>query len=187
MVASTSEQCRQVELAELQAGEGPCLDAMRVGQVVSVATVPEIEARWPVFAEAIGELGYQSTHAIPLRLRNKTIGSLNLFREGEGRLNESDAVAAQALADVATISILQERAISDGAILQGQLQRALDSRVLIEQAKGVLSTQYGINMDEAYRILRHHARSGQTKISAVAEAVIAGDLQVGLRQRPPAT
>jgi AmiR/NasT family two-component response regulator len=109
---------------------------------------------------------------------------LNLFRTHAGALNEDDAIAAQALADVATISVLQERAIHDSTVVQDQLQRALDSRVLIEQAKGVLSQIHRLDMDAAYRLLRHQARTTQTPISTVAAAVINGTLVIAYSQPP---
>jgi transcriptional regulator with GAF, ATPase, and Fis domain len=184
IIVSTSETSRIVGLMQLRAGEGPCVEAVTTGQVVSVANTAEIHDRWPTFAAAAEGSGYLSVHAIPLRLRGETIGSLNLFRDREGALNDSDAVAAQALADVATISVLQERTIRDGTIIREQLQRALDSRVVIEQAKGVIAHTHGLDMDEAYRLIRHHSRSAQTAMSAVAVGIIDGSIQIALTQPP---
>lgn len=184
VIVSTSEESRLVELMQVRTGEGPCLEAVTSGHVVSVVNHAEMVARWPVFAAAAEESNYVSVHAIPLRLRGQTIGSLNLFRDREGALNEQDAIAAQALADVATISIIQARTIRDGTTLKDQLQRALDSRVLIEQAKGVLSQTHRLDMNAAYRLLRHHARSTQTPLSSVAAGVIDGSLIIVLTQPP---
>ncbi|MFT7765607.1 GAF and ANTAR domain-containing protein [Clavibacter tessellarius] len=174
VVASTSELSRLVGLMQLEAGEGPCVEAVTTGEVVSVASVAEIGERWPAFAALAEGAGYLSVHAIPLRLRGEVIGSLNLFREHEGALNEADATAAQALADVATISVLQERTIRDSTVVRDQLRHALDSRVLIEQAKGVIAHTHGVDMDEAFRLIRRHARNTSAAMPQVAEGIVAG-------------
>jgi len=174
VVASTSELSRLVGLMQLEAGEGPCVEAVTTGEVVSVASVAEIGERWPAFAALAEGAGYLSVHAIPLRLRGEVIGSLNLFREREGALNEADATAAQALADVATISVLQERTIRDSTVVRDQLRHALDSRVLIEQAKGVIAHTHGVDMDEAFRLIRRHARNTSAAMPQVAEGIVAG-------------
>jgi len=184
VIVSTSEESRLVGLMQIRAGEGPCVEAVTTGRVVSVVDREEMGTRWPTFADAAESLDYQSVHAIPLRLRGQTIGSLNLFRDHEGALNEEDAIAAQALADVATISVLQERTIRDGTVVKDQLQRALDSRILIEQAKGVLSQTHRLDMDSAYRLIRHRARSTQTPLSTVAVGVIDGSIQIALTEPP---
>lgn len=184
VIVSTSEESRLVGLMQIRAGEGPCVEAVTTGRVVSVVDRAEMSERWPTFAQAADELDYLSVHAIPLRLRGQTIGSLNLFRNQEGALNKDDAIAAQALADVATISVLQERTIHDSGVVQQQLQRALESRVLIEQAKGVLSQTHRLDMDAAYRLIRHRARSTETPISVVATGVIDGTIQIVLTQPP---
>lgn len=186
IVVSTSETSRIVGLMQLRAGEGPCVEAVTTGQVVSVANTAEIHDRWPTFADAAEGSGYLSVHAIPLRLRGETIGSLNLFRDHEGALNDTDALAAQALADVATISVLQERTIRDGTVIREQLQRALDSRVVIEQAKGVIAHTHHLDMDTAYRLIRHHSRSTETAMAAVAASVVDGTLQIALTHPPKA-
>lgn len=185
-IVSTSETSRIVGLMQLRADEGPCVEAVATGRVVSVATATEIHDRWPKFATAAEGSGYVSVHAIPLRLRGQTIGSLNLFRDHEGALNDADAIAAQALADVATISILQERTIQDKTTIEAQLQRALESRVMIEQAKGVISHTHRLDMDAAYRLIRHHSRSTQTPMSEVATGITNGSLQIALTH-PPTT
>lgn len=176
VISSTSERSRLIGLLQLGIDEGPCVEAYRTSAVVSVVDLAEMESRWPRFAEAARESGYASVHAIPLRLRGTALGSLNLFRETPGRLNESDAVAAQALSDVATISILQERALRETDLARDQLQRALDSRVVIEQAKGVVSYTHDLDMDEAFRRIRDYARSNQLRLSDVARAVVARNL-----------
>jgi transcriptional regulator with GAF, ATPase, and Fis domain len=184
VIASTSENSRIVGLMQLRAGEGPCVEAVTSGDVVSVVDEAEMHDRWPVFADAATGSGFASVHAIPLRLRGQVIGSLNLFRDREGALNEADAIAAQALADVATISVLQERTIHDSSVVRDQLQRALDTRVVIEQAKGVLAYTHDVDMDAAFRLIRQQARSTQSPMSEVAAGVVDGTLRIALAGPP---
>lgn len=186
VVASTSERSQFVGLMQLRAEEGPCVEAITSARVVSVGSPREIQERWPAFAEMSEGLGFVAVHAIPLRLRDETIGSLNLFRDREGGLNDADAVAAQALADVATISILHERVVSDLSVTKQQLQRALDSRVLIEQAKGFVAHTHDLDMEAAYRLIRHHARTTQTKIAEVARTIVEDGQVLELTDPPQA-
>jgi len=186
VIVSSSEESRLVGLMQIHAGQGPCVEAVTTGRVVSVIDPSEMSDRWPLFAAEAADSDYRSVHAIPLRLRGQTIGSLNLFRDHDGALNTEDAIAAQGLADVATISVLQERNIRDSTVIREQLQHALDSRVLIEQAKGVLSQLHHLDMDAAYRLLRHHSRSTQTPMSAVAAGIIDGSIAVDLTIPPRA-
>ncbi|MCS5718758.1 GAF and ANTAR domain-containing protein [Herbiconiux sp. CPCC 205763] len=172
VVASTSERSHLIGLLQLRADEGPCIDAYETGRLVTVENIAGTYARWPKFATAAAQVGYQSMHAIPLRLRGETIGSLNLFRDKVGPLDPEDAMAAQTLADVATIGILQERALRESDIAREQLQHALNSRVLIEQAKGVLSQVEGLSMEDAFSQMRTQARNTGTRLSVVAERVI---------------
>lgn len=176
VIASTSERSELVELMQLKAGAGPCVEAVMTGQVVSVGEIDQIADRWPAFAADARASGFASIHAIPLRLRNSTLGSLNLLSDEPGVLNRADADAAKALADIATISILQQRLVEESELAQAQLQRALDSRVVIEQAKGYLAQLQDISMDEAFARIRSHARSTQTRIGIVAADVIEGRL-----------
>lgn len=178
VIVSTSERSELVELMQLRVGAGPCVEAATTGQVVSVDDIDQIADRWPAFAADARASGFSSIHAIPLRLRDSTLGSLNLLRDEPGTLNEADAAAAQALADIATISILQQRLVEESELAKAQLQRALDSRVVIEQAKGYLAQRLDIDMDEAFARIRHHARSSQTRIGVVASEVIAGRLEL---------
>lgn len=186
VIVSTSEESRLVGLMQIHAGEGPCVEAVTTGKVVSVVNQAEMGERWPAFAREAEGLDYLSVHAIPMRLRGQTIGSLNLFRDHEGALNEEDAIAVQGLADVATISVLQERNIHETTVVKEQLQKALDSRVVIEQAKGVLSHTHQLDMDAAYRLLRHHARSTQSPMAAVATGIVDGSIKVALSAPPRA-
>jgi transcriptional regulator with GAF, ATPase, and Fis domain len=172
VMASTSERSSFVGLLQLNAGEGPCVECFATGRPVSVSNTAEMEERWPRFAAMSKESGFASVHAIPLRLRDTTLGSLNLFRETEGPLNQEDALAAQALTDVATISILQQRTLEHASVTQQQLQRALDSRVVIEQAKGFVAHTHQIEMYAAFTLLRQYARSHQMPLAEVASAVV---------------
>jgi transcriptional regulator with GAF, ATPase, and Fis domain len=174
VVVSTSEKSRLVGLMQLSAGEGPCVEAVTTGNVVSVANTAEITDRWPKFAAEALDAGYVSVHAIPMRLRGQIIGSLNLFRNHEGALNKADAIAAQAMADVATITVLQERTVRDGSIVNVQLQRALDSRIIIEQAKGVIAQSQGIDMQAAFDLIRRESRRRSVALTAIATQIVEG-------------
>jgi GAF domain-containing protein len=178
LAASTNEQADFVEIMQLAAGAGPCLDCFSTGVAVSVADIAAEGAQWPDFQAAAKKQGFAGVHATPLRLRGQTLGAMNLFRKQTGVLNAPDAAVAQALADVATIGILQERSIRETTIVTGQLQRALESRVLIEQAKGVLSAMGGMDVDEAFQSLRSYARRNNLTLSAVAEGVTSRTLDV---------
>ena len=189
LVASTSERADFVEILQLDAGAGPCIDCFRSGHAVTVADIEESGEKWPAFQAAALEQGFRSVLATPLRLRGQVIGAMNLFGREAGRLNDADAAAAQALADVATIGILQERSIRETSIVTEQLQRALESRVLVEQAKGVLAVLGGIGVEEAFVVLRAYSRNNNIALRVVAEGVIARSLDVlgtaPLRGRAP--
>lgn len=176
VAASTSERSGFIGLLQLNAGEGPCITAVTSGELVTSQDIASLTARWPRFAAASKDHGYRSVHAIPMRLRHEVIGSLNLFREIEGALNGTDARAAQALADVATISILQERAVQDATDAAGHLQRALDARVPVEQAKGYIARALSVDVDTAREVLRRYARTTQRKLSEIANEVADGRL-----------
>lgn len=178
LLASTSERADLVEIMQLAAGSGPCVDCFRTGVVVDIADIAESGERWPEFKEAALGQGFRAVHATPMRLRGQVLGAMNLFRTKPGNLNPADAGVAQALADVATIGILQERSIRETSIVAEQLQRALESRVVIEQAKGVLAALDGIGMDEAFTRLRSYARDHNLTLRAVAEGVTARSLDV---------
>ncbi|MDT0235263.1 GAF and ANTAR domain-containing protein [Curtobacterium sp. BRB10] len=175
VVASTSERSNLIGLMQLEAGEGPCVEAFTTGTAVSVSDADEMRQRWPRFAAASEEAGYASVHSIPLRLRDTTLGSMNLFRETAGALNDEDAIAARALTDVATISILQQRSVEHATLAQEQLQRALNSRVVIEQAKGFISHTHQVDMHTAFQLLRRYARSHQMPLAELARAVATGE------------
>lgn len=174
LVASSSERARLLEVFEIQSDQGPCTECLRNGQPVSADDLDSQPDRWPQFAARAREVGFRSAHALPMRCRNQVIGALNLFRLAPGGLSPEDSLAGQALADVATIGILQERAVREARILAEQLQSALNSRVVIEQAKGVLAERAGLSVDDAFRVLRSYARSRSRPLREVAEAVIGG-------------
>jgi hypothetical protein len=169
--AASSESARLLELFELQGDAGPCLDAYRTGAAVVNADLQANQERWPRFAEAARTSGFVAVHALPLRLRSTVIGALNLFCAGPGPLSDEDARTGQALADVATIGILAQRNLQQAELLSAQLQQALDSRVTIEQAKGVLAERRGITVDEAFDVLRRHARNRNLRLSDLAKDV----------------
>jgi len=171
LVASTSEQVGLVEVMQVDAGIGPCVECYRSGRVVSVSDIDAERARWPEFSAAAHSQGFRAVHATPLRLRGQVLGAMNLFSAKPGALNDPDIAVAQALADVATISILQERTARESTIVTEQLQRALESRVLIEQAKGVLAAMGMTDVDEAFVALRNHARRNNLSLRTVAEGV----------------
>ena len=172
LAASSSEAMRVVELFELQSQEGPCLDCYRTGEPVVNQDLAIVNGRWPNFAPVALEAGFRSVHALPLRLRGQVIGAVNLFRTDEGAMHAVDILAGQALADMATITILQHRAAVESQVLNEQLNFALNSRVLIEQAKGVLTERAGIDMEQAFTRLRNHARNHNLRLVDVAQQVI---------------
>lgn len=180
MIASTSEETRLLELFQLQVDQGPCLECVAAGAPVLVADIEAAAGRWPRFAVEAAARGFASVHAVPLRLRTQVLGALNLFNAAPGPLADRDVSAAQALADVATIGILQQRTIARSEVLAEQLQTALNSRVVIEQAKGVLAAAGSIDMDAAYRQLRGYARNRNLRLTDTARAVAAGALHPAL-------
>ena len=172
--AASTENARLLELFELQTDAGPCVDSCRTGAAVVNADLTTNAARWPRFAEAAQASGFLAVHALPLRLRESVIGALNLFAADSRILTEDDVRVGQALADVATMSILSQRGIHQAELLAAQLQNALNSRITIEQAKGVLAERRQISVDEAFTLLRSHARNHNLRLSDVARDVAEG-------------
>ena len=171
VMATSSGRGGRIEALQLAMNDGPCVESFASGSVVVVEDFAAAGERWPEFREfALGQ-GLRSVHAVPLRLRDSTIGALNLFREQPGRLNPDDAATARALADVATIGILHERAIRDQEVVTAQLQHALQSRVLIEQAKGVVSQARNVPAEEAFQWLRDYARNHNVRLRELAERI----------------
>ncbi|WP_327145489.1 GAF and ANTAR domain-containing protein [Nocardia sp. NBC_01327] len=172
VLSSTSEGARLLELFELQSRAGPCLTAFRTGRAVLVEDLDHDQGRWPAFARRAREDGVRSVYALPMRLREERIGALNLFATSPGRLDEDQVAIAQALADVATIGILHARVLADHLTVAAHLQGALNTRVVIEQAKGLLAERGGLDMDAAFQALRAHARHTNTRLADLARAVI---------------
>ena len=172
LIAPSSEQARLLELLQLQNDEGPCLDAFRTGTRVSHPRLSTAGAAWPTFAAAAGKAGFAAVDAMPMKLRRDVIGALTLFRTHSGALPAAGLRTAQALVDIATIGLLQERSIRHRDVVAEQLQLALTSRVLIEQAKGVLSVRLGVDMDGAFTALRGYARSHNLKLGELARTVL---------------
>jgi GAF domain-containing protein len=163
---------RVLELFQVQANEGPCVDCYRDGLAIINHSLADSNERWPNFAPRALELGFRSVHCLPMRLRGRTIGALNLFRTLQGPLGDDDVAVAQGLADVATIAILQHRSSIDADLLNDQLSNALNSRIVIEQAKGVVSQSETCDMDQAFGRLRAHARNHNEGLTDVAYRVV---------------
>lgn len=171
-MAASDERSELLELFQVQSNEGPCQDCFRQAAPVINADLRDASARWPLFAPRAVAAGFRSVHAFPMRLRQEVIGALNLFGTAPGRMEPADVLTVQALADVATIGLLQERAVHRGEILTEQLQGALSSRVIIEQAKGAIAQMRGCSVDEAFTLLRGYCRNHNLRLSAVAHAVV---------------
>jgi GAF domain-containing protein len=178
VMASSSEAMRLLELFELQASEGPCLDCFRSGAPVLEAdlTAAATATRWPNFAAEALAAGFGSVQALPMRLRGTVIGALNLFGTDPTEMERVDIDSAQALADVATIAILQQRKSHQAQALNEQLQHALNSRIVIEQAKGMVAERESLNMPEAFSALRTYARHHNLRLVDVAGSVVDGSL-----------
>ncbi|MFD9324786.1 ANTAR domain-containing protein [Streptomyces sp. NPDC060065] len=172
VVAASDEQVRLLELFQLQNDEGPCLDCFHTGAPVAVADLGAATTRWPHFAVQARRRGFGAVQALPMRLRDEVVGALNLFRATPGPFDPAATPLAQALADVATISLLQQRSAHRSTVLNEQLQTALNSRVLIEQAKGKLAERQNIDMEQAFTALRGYARAHNRRLSDVARAFI---------------
>lgn len=174
VVAASTEQTRLLELLQLQTDEGPCPECFHTGRPVAVADLTTAASRWPRFAAEARQIGFNSVHALPMRLRMDVIGTLNLFGIQPGALDEDTIRLGQALADVATIGLLQARAIQHRETLAEQLQTALNSRIVIEQAKGVIAERRHLAMDESFTLLRSTARTSNRQLSELARAVVDG-------------
>jgi GAF domain-containing protein len=178
LIASSSDETRLLELFQLQNNEGPCLDCVRTGSAVISGNFDDDRERWPLFVPAAAMAGFRSVAAVPLRLRDQIIGGLNLFMDSPHEVPPEDRRLAQALADVATIGILQQRSLHRSHVLSEQLQNALTSRIAIEQAKGVLAERGELTMDAAFDVLRRYARDHNLRLTEVANAVVTAGLDV---------
>lgn len=176
VVASTSHQARVLELFELQTSEGPCVDCITTGAPVVNVDLATAASRWPNFTAEINQAGYRSTHALPLRLRSEVIGAMNLFCRDHSELTDDDIAVGRALADIATIGLLQERAVREHELLAEQLQTALNGRIVVEQAKGALSERASVDVHEAFEMMRDHSRRTRQPLKTVAAAVIDGSI-----------
>jgi transcriptional regulator with GAF, ATPase, and Fis domain len=176
VVAASTEQTRLLELLQSQTDQGPCPQCFHTGRPVAVADLSTATAarRWPRFVAEARHIGFASVHALPMRLRTDVIGALNLFGTQPGALDEDTIRLAQALADVATIGLLQARAIRQRDTLAEQLQTALNSRVVIEQAKGVIAERRHLDMDQSFTLLRGTARTSNRRLSELAGAIVDG-------------
>jgi GAF domain-containing protein len=175
-MASSSEAMRLLELFELQTHEGPCPGCYHTGLPVLNQDLATVDGRWSRFAPEALAAGFRTVHALPMRLRGTVIGVLNLFHVDAGEMRPADVEAAQALTDVATIAILQHRATLEGQLVNEHLHGALNSRVVIEQAKGMIVKRAGVDMEQAFCRLRNHARNHNLLLVGVARNVINGTL-----------
>jgi transcriptional regulator with GAF, ATPase, and Fis domain len=179
VVAASSEEALVLELFELQTSQGPCMDCFLSGEPLMNIDVAQMADRWPLFAPAAAKAGYLSAHAIPLRLRGQIIGAMNLFCADEGPLTQEDVALGQGMADIATIGLLQQRRALEQDILTEQLQAALSTRIVIEQAKGVLAERAGVSVGQAFALMRARARLTEQPLTTIAYAVIDGTLRAG--------
>ncbi|UDY34963.1 GAF and ANTAR domain-containing protein [Dermatobacter hominis] len=180
IVASSNDDAVLLELFQIQQDEGPCLECVATGRAVIADDMRQLSDRWPRFAAESVALGYQAVCAVPLRLRSDVLGCLNLFMTEPGGLRPPDLALAQGLGDVATIAMVQDRAMRDALVRQRQLQHALDSRVVIEQAKGMLAEQADVGMATAFDLLRTYARRRNQKLTDLARDVL--DRRVALAE-----
>ena len=176
VAASSTEETLLLEMFQLHMGQGPCLDCIRSGALVASDNLAADRSRWPAFVDAALLVGYRTVVAVPLRIRNYTIGGLNLFGAAAEPMTPEHRHLAQALADLTTIAILQQREVRRSSVLAGQLQHALDSRVIIEQAKGALAERYRIDTGRAFDGMRRYSRQNNLKIGDIAAAVIRGEV-----------
>jgi GAF domain-containing protein len=172
-MAASDERARMLDLFQIQADEGPCRDCFRHARPVATTDLRTAHERWPLFTPRALRAGVRSVHAFPMRLRQEVIGSLGLFGADPGTMEPADVHLIQAVADVATIGLLQERAIHRGEVLTEQLQSALNSRIVIEQAKGVIAQMYGTTVDTAFEMIRTYCRRNHLRLSQVAHDIVA--------------
>jgi hypothetical protein len=177
VVASSSERMRVLELYEIQNEDGPCLECFSSGEaVLNVHLGTKSDVRWPHFSPRARQMGYHVVHAFPIRHRTATIGMVNAFAVAEAELTGDEAKMGEAMAQMAAIGLLHQRALLDRDAVIEQLQHALDARVTVEQAKGILSERFGTSVADAYHLLRTYARRNATPVHSVAAAVLAGEI-----------
>ncbi|MDT7570554.1 MAG: hypothetical protein QOE05_728 [Actinomycetota bacterium] len=187
VVAASDESSHLLEVFQLQGQSGPCLDAYATGKPVAAPDLAALSQRWPEFVERAAALGFASVHAFPMRLRSDVIGAINLFHATRTEIEPDDARVAQALSDIATISVIQLRLLRERVQVAEQLQLALNSRIVIEQAKGMLSEVGQLDMGRAFDVMRRYARDRNLRLTAVAETIVSRELpaDVVLAQPPP--
>lgn len=178
VIATTDAGCLATEGAQVECGRGPCLDGFSSAHPLAVADIDADGSRWPEFRSEALTHGYRSVHAFPLTLRDMTIGVMSVYRARVGELDEPDRSVAQALADMATIGILQERTVRERDVVNDQLQHALTSRVIIEQAKGIVAHGGNIDTEKAFSVLRGYARKNNLPLRRVAERVADGTIDI---------
>ena len=184
LAAATSREMHQLEQAEIHLEDGPCFEAYRRVEPIVSHDLREERQRWPqVVDQALG-MGLLAAYGFPLRLRGDCIGALNLYRDQAGALGEEDVRLAQAFADVTTIGILQERKVTRGKQRSQQLQHALDARVVVEQAKGILAERHGVSLNQAFEGLRRHARNNHIKVRDVCQDILNGQTLPTLEPTP---
>lgn len=175
LAAGVSDAMDQIEQLEMRLDQGPCLEAYRFGEEVVAEDLENCRERWPLVTAKLIDMGMRSAHAFPLRLRGDRIGALNMYRTHPGPFPEEDIRLAQAFADVAAVGILRERKVAQAEKRAEQLQHALDSRIVVEQAKGILAERHGLGTQEAFETIRTHARTHRRKLRDVCEQIVAGD------------
>lgn len=175
LAASSSERIHHLEIFQLQRDEGPCLDCFHDGHQVLVEDLATDE-RWPQFSRAAQDVGFRSVHALPMRLTGNVLGALGLFGDAPGTLEADDLALAQALLHVASVVIVNDRFATDRATINSQLQRALTSRIVVEQAKGAIAYAGGLGMEDAFAVLRRYARDHGSKLSVTANQVVYREL-----------
>ena len=176
VLAASSEHARLLEVTQLKGDEGPCVDCYRTGKPIAVPDLDDVVLRWPLFVAAAQSVGFASVHALPMRLGSNVLGALGLFGTTAGALNDDDLSLGQALADVASVALVQDTSAADKAVINEHLQRALTRRVIIEQAKGVIAQQGQLEMGVAFEVLRRYARNNDLRVTNVAHAVTSRSL-----------
>lgn len=171
-MAASDEATTLLELFQVQTEEGPCLEAFHTRAPVVIPDLQVAADRWPQFAPRAVEAGFRSVHAVPMHLRDQVIGAMNIFSTRTGGMEPNELVIVQSLADTATIGLIQERAIRRGEMLSEQLHAALNSRIVIEQAKGALSRIHGVDVDDAFLLMRDFARRNNQRLVEVATYVV---------------
>ncbi|PRY13590.1 GAF domain-containing protein [Kineococcus rhizosphaerae] len=172
LLACTSSEVSVIELFQVRTQQGPCIEAYRTGSVVSVATAAELAATWPEFARQAAGVGVVAVHTVPVHSDGRTIGALNLFRDHEGAYSAVESDVAHAMASFGAVGITQLEHVAEGARVQAQLQEALDSRIVLEQAKGALAQRYRVHPDDAFRRLRAQARAERRRLRDVAQEIV---------------